>query len=66
MPHDANGRPLAPGDEVLMRLKVRSVTAGERDCNVTLDVIDFAESGQTHLPQVACNAKLVEKIPYEG
>lgn len=58
MPHDLNGNPLKPGDEVLLRAKVREITsAGENHCNVILDLLGPESE---YLPQIACNSKLAQ------
>jgi hypothetical protein len=62
MPHDSKGKPLQAGDVVSMTFKVRYVTTGEKDCNVMLDAIDVADSGQAYLPAVSYNTKLTEKV----
>ncbi len=66
VPHDSKNQPLAEGDEVTFKARVKSVSQGEKDCNVTLDVMDLIPDTATdYKPTIACNSKLVEKaIPF--
>lgn len=59
MPHDMHGRPLAEGDIVNMRMRVKALYPGETACNVTLVALDGAES--EYKPEVACNTSLVSR-----
>ncbi len=61
MPHDRDGCPLAQGDTVTVQATITSITGGENDCNVTLQVVDRTGT-QTYLPTISCNSKLVDKI----
>lgn len=60
MPHDMHGRPLAEGDIVNMRMRVKALYPGETGCNATLVALDGAES--EYKPEVACNTSLVSAI----
>lgn len=37
--HDVNGKPLAVGDEVLLRAKITHLSGGEKFCNVTIQSV---------------------------
>lgn len=56
MPHDKNGKALKAGDEVIIRAVVDSVSQGENDCNVSLQVHSPAE----YQPLVSTNSKACE------
>lgn len=60
MPHDKNGEPIAAGDEVTIRCKVESVSAGEDACNCTLQALDGPDG--EYKPSITCNAKSVVKV----
>jgi hypothetical protein len=62
MPHDANGQPLKVGDIVTMRFRVTFVGTSERECNVTMEALDFASKGQSYRPIVSCNSKLAQRL----
>lgn len=38
MPHDRNGTLVQVGDEVTVRMRVKEVTAGEKFCNLKVDL----------------------------
>lgn len=61
MPHDINGKPLKAGDKVTMTFEVKNIGESEAACNVTLEAIDPRQTGE-YKPQVACNARLVQKV----
>ena len=37
--HDANGKPLKVGDEVVLRAKITQLTGGEKYCNVNIQAV---------------------------
>lgn len=66
MPHDAHGREIKPGDQVVLRGTVREVYGdgsadGTSGCNAVIDLADPAgvlDFGATH----CCNARLLEVV----
>ncbi len=61
MPHDAKGNPLSPGDQVLVRCKVREILAGEEYCNATLETIESMYPGETKT-LITINTRQTEKV----
>lgn len=60
MPHDKNGAELAEGDEVILRGKVVSISAGETACNVSVEAAERPE-GEGYVPTISANSKFFEK-----
>jgi hypothetical protein len=65
MPHDMHGEELKPGDEVILRCKVASLSLGEDDCNVDLETVHpcYPASFKNHF---FVNSKQVEKVGVEN
>ena len=62
MPHNCNHQPIAPGDSVIFKGVVRSVTPNETDCNVTVELVDQVSGIDTpYKPTITCNSKLTSK-----
>lgn len=62
MPHDSQGKPLSKGDVATVTFEVTAVHAGEEGCNVSLVSVRPAAYGESYLPMLSCNAKLVTKV----
>jgi hypothetical protein len=62
MPHDSKGQEIRAGDRVTVEFEVTSVSQNETACNVSLQAVDVANSGESYRPMVACNSKLVTKV----
>lgn len=60
MPHDARGKLLEVGDEVLIRATVKEVHQGEEYCNVSLETATAMYPGE-HRSVLVLNGKQVEK-----
>lgn len=44
MPHDKSGKPLAIGDEVVVRFKVTNIHASETACNCVLETVELMDN----------------------
>lgn len=62
MPHDANGKLIQVGDEVVLRCKVAWVGEGEGYCNVTIDTVYFMPPYTEPTRFSMVNAKQVEVV----
>jgi hypothetical protein len=61
MPHDRKGKPLEPGDRVLIPAVVKSVQASEEYCNVTM-VTEEPMPPYTEGSMLTLNTRQVEKV----
>lgn len=61
MPHDRDGNVLEPGDFVVVRCVVNSITTGEEFCNLTLESIE-GRKPDGYKETLCINANVVEKI----
>jgi len=61
MPHDCKGNELQPGNEVILRLRIREISLSEVACNVFADAIDVAGCCE-YAPTLSCNSRLFEKV----
>lgn len=62
MPHDRNNVPLAPGDIVVLRARVQSITQSETHCNVTIvPADDQLPQGAPPFQVAQINSRFFEK-----
>jgi len=52
--HDVNGKPLAVGDEVVLRAKIISGVACENFCNVTIEAVHPMPTGKASCRKCGC------------
>jgi len=64
MPHDVNGKIVKPGDKVVIRGTVRSVSPGEKYCNcqVDFDVPMPTDEGGWKESISSINTKMIEVV----
>jgi len=63
--HDVNGKPLAVGDEVVLRAKITAIHAAENFCNVNIEAVHpmpTGEPGGRKETYASVNTKMLEKV----
>lgn len=63
--HDKNGKPLKEGDLVSVLFKIRSVSADQDYCNITIDTVEVMPGDGT-TSCLTLNAKQVELVEPEA
>ena len=61
MPHDRLNQEIKEGDELLLRVKVLSVSTNETACNVNVQAIIPPGIDESYAPNFTCNTRLFEK-----
>lgn len=52
--HDVNGKPLAVGDEVILRAKITGIYPGANFCNVAIEAVHPMPTGKASCRKCGC------------